>query len=183
MLPPVCCVTYIILLDQCYTRSEKTIISTATLRRLLHHMNHPLDLWSHLLQYICSPFEVGGEGELIAEVVVKMVGEVMVQIVRAVVVHFSRLCLLQYPPKLTLSPEMFIPLHTDTSPSIPPHTYTSLSIPPHTYTSLPYTLSPKPASIAVDIIFSSHLLSSPTLPRISDTILDLVFELGPLPTK
>ena len=54
-------------------------------------MDHPLDLRSHPLQYICSPFEVEGEGkgELIAEVVVEMVGEVMVQIVRAVVVHLS----------------------------------------------------------------------------------------------
>ena len=95
MLPPVCCATYIILLDQCYTRSEKTIASSATLKRLLHHMDHPLDLRCHPLQYVCSPFEVEvegqGEGELIVEVMVKMVGEVMVQIVRAVLVHLSLL--------------------------------------------------------------------------------------------
>ena len=32
------------------------------------------------------------------------------------------------------SPEMFIPQHTNTSPSIPPHIDTSPSLPPHTYT-------------------------------------------------
>ena len=37
------------------------------------------------------------------------------------------------------SPEMFIPLHTCTSPSIPPHIDTSPSLPPHTYISLPYS--------------------------------------------
>ena len=50
-------------------------------------MDHSLDLQCHLLQYICSPFE--GEGELIREVMVKMVGEVTVEMVRAVVVHLS----------------------------------------------------------------------------------------------
>ena len=86
------------------------------------------------------------------------------------------------------SPDIFIPPHTDTSPSIPPHTYTSPSIPPDTYTSpsIPpdtYTSLPEPTSIAVDITFSSHHFSSPTLPPIGDTILNLVLELGPLPTK
>ena len=75
---------------------------------------------------------------------------------------------------------MFMPPHTDTSPFIPSDTYTSPSIPKYTYTSLPYPLSPEPVSIAVDITFSSHPLSSPTLPPIGDTILDLVSELGPL---
>ena len=92
----------------------------------------------HPLQYVCSSFEVEekGEGELIAEVVVEMVGKVMVEMVRAVVVHLSRLCLLRYPPSpppppphTYPSPEIFIPPHTDTSPSIPPHTYTSLPYP------------------------------------------------------
>ena len=89
------------------------------------------------------------------------------------------------PPHTYPSPEIFIPPHTDTSPSIPPHTYTSPSISPHTYTSLPYPLlpNPEPASIAIDITFSSHPLSSPTLPPIGDTILDLVSELGPLPVR
>ena len=41
-------------------------------------MHHPLDLRCHPLQYVCNPFEVEGEGELIGEVVVEMVGEVMV---------------------------------------------------------------------------------------------------------
>ena len=92
-------------------------------------------------------------------------------------VHLSRHCLLRYPPPP--------PPHTYPSPEIfiPPHIDTSLSIPPNIYTSLPYPVSPKPASIAVDITFSSHPLSSPTLPPIGDTILDLVSELGPLPAR
>ena len=57
-------------------------------------MDHLIDLRCHPLQYVCSPFEVEGEGELIAEVVVEMVGEVMVEMVREVVIHMSRLCLL-----------------------------------------------------------------------------------------
>ena len=46
-----------------------------------------------------------------------------------------------------------IPPHTYPSLEIfiPPHTYTSPSIPPDTYTSLPYSVSPEPSSIAVDI--------------------------------
>ena len=74
------------------------------------------------------------------------------------------------PPHIYPSPEIFIPPHIDTSPSIPPDTYISL----------PYPVSLEPASIAVDITFSFHPLSSPTLPPIGDTILDLVSELGPL---
>ena len=93
MLPPIWCTTYIILLDQCYTILEKSIASPATIRKHLHHMDHPLDLWCHPLQYVCSPFEVEGEGEeegeLVVEVMVEMVGEVMVEMVRAVVVHLS----------------------------------------------------------------------------------------------
>ena len=57
-------------------------------------MDHPLDFRCHLLQYVCSPFEVEGEAELIGEVVVEMVGEVMVVMVRVVVVHLSRHSLL-----------------------------------------------------------------------------------------
>ena len=101
VLPLVWCTTYIILLDQCYTRSAKSIASSATIRRHLHHMDHPLDLRCHPLQYVCSPFEVEGEGELIGEVVVEMVGEVMVEMVREVVVHLSRHCLLRYSLILT----------------------------------------------------------------------------------
>ena len=55
------------------------------------------------------------------------------------------------PPHTYPSPEIFIPPHTDTSPSISPDTYTSLA----------YPVSPEPASIAVDITFSSHPLSFP----------------------
>ena len=87
------------------------------------------------------------------------------------------------PPPPHTYPSPYIPPHTYTSPSKPPHTYTSPSIPPDTYTSLPYPLSPEPTSIAVDITFSSHPLSSPTLPPIGDTILDLASKLGPLPAK
>ena len=175
MLPPVWCTTYIILLYQCYTRSEKSIASLTMIRRHLHHMDHPLDLRCHPLQYVCSPFEVKGEGELIGEVVVKMVAELMVEMVRAVVVYLSRHCLLRYPPPPHTypSPEIFIPLQTYTLPSIPPYTYTSL----------PYPVSPEPASIAVDITLSSHPLSFPTLPPIGDAIIDLVSELGALSTR
>ena len=77
------------------------------------------------------------------------------------------------PPHIYPSPEIFIP----------PQTYTSPSIPPNTYTSLPYPVSPKPASIAIDIILSSHPLSSLTLPPIGDTIVHLVSELGALPAR
>ena len=106
----------------------------------------------------------------------RVVGEVMVEMVRAVVVHLSRHCLLRYPPP---------PPHTYPSPKIfiPPQTYTSLSIPPDTYTSLPYLVSPEPASIAVDITLPSHPLSSPTLPPIGDTFVDLVSKVGALPAR
>ena len=109
MLPPVWCTTYIILLDQCYTRSEKSIASPARIRRHLHHMDHPLDLRCHPLQYVCSPFEVEGEGELIGEVVVEMVVELMVEMVRAVVVHLSQHYLLQYPPYLPITRDFYTP--------------------------------------------------------------------------
>ena len=92
VLPLVWCMTYIIVLDQCYTRSDKSIASLGTIKRHLHHMDHPLDLLCHPLQYICSPFEVEGEGEG------ELIGEVVVKMVREVVVHLSRHCLLRYPP-------------------------------------------------------------------------------------
>ena len=66
--------TYIILLDQCYTRSKRSITSLDSIRRHLLHVDHPLDLWCHPLQFVCNPFEVEGKGELIGEVVVEMVG-------------------------------------------------------------------------------------------------------------
>ena len=100
---------YIILLYQCYTKSEKSIASSATIRRHLHHMDHPLDLQYHPLQYVCSPFEVEGEGELIDKVVVEMVDKVMVEMVREVVVHLSRHCLLQYPPYLPITRDFYTP--------------------------------------------------------------------------
>ena len=37
--------------------------------------------------------------------------------------------------------------------------------------------------MAVDITLSSHLLSSPTLPLINKTLVDLVSELGALPAR
>ena len=58
-------------------------------------MDHHLDLRCHPLQFVCSPFEVEGEGELIDEILVEIVGEVemvtevVVEIVREVVVHLS----------------------------------------------------------------------------------------------
>ena len=119
-------------------RASHHIASSATIRRHLHHMDHPLDLWCHSLQYVCNPFEVEGEGEgeLIAEVVVEMVGEVMVEMVRAVVVHLSRLCLLRYPPILT----RHLPYpHTLTHHFPYPHTLTPHLSYPQTFTHhLPY---------------------------------------------
>ena len=121
MLPPVWCTIYILLLDQCYTRSEKIIASPATIKRHLHNMDHPLDLQCHPLQYVCSSFkvEVEGEGELITEV--------MVEMVMAVVVHLSRHCLLQYPPPpiLTRHPRFLYP-HTLTHHLPYPQTLTHL---------------------------------------------------------
>ena len=78
-----------------------------------------------------------------------------------------------------------IPPHTYPSPEIfiPPQTYTLPSIPLNTYTFLPYPVSLESASIAEDITLSSHHLSSPTLPPIGDTIVDLVSELGALPIR
>ena len=97
------------------------------------------------------------------------------------------------PSHTYTSPEMFIPPHTCTSPSIPahidishalpPHTYTSPSIPPHTYTYVPYPVSLELASIPVDITLSSHPLPSHTLPPMDDTILDLLPEWGRLPAR
>ena len=114
-LPPDRCATYIIFLDQCYTRSERSIASSYTIRKHLLHMDHPLDLRCHLLHFVCSPFEVEGEGEgegeligevmveMVGEVIVEMVGEVMVKMVREVIVHLSRHCLLPYPPYLPIT--------------------------------------------------------------------------------
>ena len=109
-----------------------------------------------------------------------MVGEVMVEMVREVVVHLSRHCLLPYPP----SPPPILP-QTYPSPDtfIPLPTYTSPYIPPNTYTSLPSLVSPEPTSMVVDITSSSHPLSSPTLPPIDETMVDLVSELGALPIR
>ena len=111
MLPSVWCTTYIILLDRCYTRSEKSIASPATIRRHLHHMDHQLDLRCHPLQYICSPFKVEGERELISEVVVEMVAEVTIMMVRAVLVHLSRHCLLRYPSYLPITRDFYTPTY------------------------------------------------------------------------
>ena len=51
-------------------------------------MSHLLDLRCRPHHHVCSPLEVEGEeegeGELIAKVVLEMVGQVMVQTVRAV---------------------------------------------------------------------------------------------------
>ena len=52
-----------------------------------------------------------------------------------------------------------------------------------TYTSLPSPVSPEPASMAVDITLSSYPLSSPTLPLIDETMVDLVSELDALPAR
>ena len=112
VLPLVWCTTYIILLDQCYTRSKKSIASRATIRSHLHHMDHPLDLQCHPLQYVYSPFEVEGEGELIGEVMVEMVSKVIVEMVREVVVHLRLYCLLRFPPPppiLTHHPRFLYP--------------------------------------------------------------------------
>ena len=88
-LPHDWCTTYIILLDQCYTRSERSIASLDKIRNHLLHVDHPLDLLCHPLQFVCSPFEVEGEGELIGDAVVEMVGEVMIKMEREAVVHLS----------------------------------------------------------------------------------------------
>ena len=136
------CTTYIILLYQCYTRLERSISLMDTIRRHLLHVDHPLDLRCHPLQFICSPFEVEGEGELIDEVVFEMMGKVVAEMVREVVVHLSRHY--HHSPTPIFVPDTSIP------PPPPPHTYPSpdTSIPPHTYLSpdtfiLPHTyLSP-----------------------------------------
>ena len=57
-------------------------------QELRHHMSHLLDLRCRPHHHVCSPFEVEreveGEGELIGEVMLEMVGQVIVQTVRAV---------------------------------------------------------------------------------------------------
>ena len=149
-------------------------------------MDHRLDLRCRPHHHVCSPFEVEGEGEreeeLIAEVVLGMVGQVMVEPTLPTSIPSYT-----YP-----SPKMFIPPHTctspsilthiDTPPSLPPH-YTSPSILPHTYTSVPYPVSTEPSSIAIDITLSSHPLPSHTLPPMDDAILDLLPEWGRLPAR
>ena len=135
-------------------------------------MDHPLDFWYHPLQYVCSPFEVKGEGELIGEVVVEMVAEVIGRDGEGG----------RGTPELTLPTSILPPPppspNTYPSPEIfiPPQTYTSPSIPSDTYTSLPYSVSPESSFIAVDITLSFH----PLLPPIGDTIVNLVSELGEL---
>ena len=104
-------------------------------------VDHPLDLRCHPLQFVCSPFEVEGEGGLIGKVVIKMVcevmvgmvgevvveivGEVVVEMVREVVVHLSR-HYHHYHPLLYLHPILPYP-HTypSSDTSICPHTYPS----------------------------------------------------------
>ena len=169
--------TYIILLYQYYTRSERSIASPATIKRHLLHMDNLLDRWCHPLQFVCSPFKMEGEGELISEVVVEMV--------REVVVHLSRHDLLPYFPHTYPSPDTSILPHTYTSLDIfiPPQAYTSPSIPPHTYTFLPSPVSPDPASMGIDMTLSYHPLSFLTLPPIDETMIDLILELGALPTR
>ena len=75
-----------------HIREEHRIL--ATIKRHLLHIGHHLDLWCHPHKFVCSPFEVEVEGELIGKVVVEMVGKVMEEMVREVVVHLSRHCLL-----------------------------------------------------------------------------------------
>ena len=159
------CATYIILPDRCYTRSEKTIASPGTLRRLRHHMDHRLDLRCHPHHNVCSPFEVKGEGERERGGVDRRGRARDGGSGHGLESDSGRgtleLTLPTSIPSYTYpSPEMFIPPHTctspsipthiDTSPSLPPH-YTSPSILPHTHTSVPYPVSTKPASIAVDM--------------------------------
>ena len=82
------------------------------------------------------------------------------------------------PPPPPPPPPPLPPLLTHYLIFLYPQTYTSPSIPPDTYTSLPYPMLSEPASIAVNIT-----LSSLTLPPICETIVDLVLELGELPTR
>ena len=90
------------------------------------------------------------------------------------------------------SPELFIPPHTYTSPSIPTHIdasptlpahHTSLSILPQTYMYVPYSVSTELPSIALDIPLSSQHLPSHTLHLTDDTIVDLLPEWGRLPGR
>ena len=168
-----------------FPNSKRSIAFLYTIKSHLLHMDHPLDIQCHPLQIVCNPFEEEGEGELVGEVVVEMVGEVVVEMVRELVVYLSRHCLLPYPPYTYPSLDTCILPQTYPSPDtfIPLPTYTSPSIPPHTCTYLPSPMSPEPAFMVVDITLSSHPLSFLTLPLIDETIVDLVSELGALPTR
>ena len=96
-------------------------------------------------------------------------------------VHLSRHCLLPYPPYLPITryfhtfPYLLITRYF--------YTHTEPFIPSHTYTSLPSLVSPKLASMAVDITLSSHHLSSPILSPIDETMVDLVLEFCALPAR
>ena len=165
-------------------------------------MDHPLNLRCHPLQFVCSPFKVEGEGELIDEVVIEMVVEVVVEMVREVVVHLSRHfhhyhplqylhLILPYPPPpplLTHHPILPYPPilthHHLTLPYLPITRYFFTPSDLHIFTS---PVLPEPASMAVNIItLSSHPLSSPRLPPIDETdetMVDLISELGALPAR
>ena len=169
MLPPVWCTTYIILLDQCYIRSKKSIASPTTIRRHGPSIRPPVSSTSVRMQ----PIRGKGRGRVNRRGRGRDGGRG----------HGRDGEGGHGTPKSILPTS--IPLHTYPSPKIfiPPQTYTSPSIPLDTYTSLPYLVSLEPASIVVDITLSSHPLSSPTLRPISDTIVDLVSELGALPAR
>ena len=178
-------------------RSVKTIASPVILRRLRHHLSHLLDLRCRPHQHVCSPFEVEGEGERERGGVdrrgrARDGGSGHGPDSESGLGTLEPTSPTSIPSYTYPSPEMFIPPHTytlpsipthiDTSPSLPPH-YTSPSILPHTYTSVPYPVSTEPASIVVDIPLSSHPLPSHTLPPMDDTIVDLLPEWGRLPAR
>ena len=162
-LPPDWCATYIILLDSCYTRSERRGASPYTIRRHLLHMDHPLDLQCHLLQFTCSPFEVEGEGELIGEVVVEMV--------REVIVHLSQHCLLPYPP-----PPPPILTHHPILPYFPKLTHHPILLYPHQLTHhlpYPHTLTHLVKSLPMIVNWVSHSASLGRMYHLEDQIVQL----------
>ena len=105
-----------------------------SLRRLRHHMDHRLDLRCHPHQHVCS---IRGRGRVRGRGGVDCrgrardggpghgpdsdsgLGTLELTLPTSIPSH-------TYP-----SPNMFIPRHTCTSPSIPPHIDTSPSLPPH----------------------------------------------------